>query len=90
MEGLAARPDGSSLLIGLRNPVANGRAVLIPFLNPREVVNGEAKPKLGTPITLDLGGRGIRSLDYSEARRAYIISCFAREMTVMQGHCRKV
>ncbi len=73
VEGLAARPDGSSLLIGLRNPVADGRAVLIPFLNPHEAVDGNAKPKLGTPVTLDLGGRGIRSMDYSEVRRDYII-----------------
>jgi Protein of unknown function (DUF3616) len=73
VEGLATRPDGSSLLIGLRNPLAGGRAVLVPLLNPREAVDGDAKPKLGTPITLDLGGRGIRSMDYSETRRAYII-----------------
>ncbi|MBL6080095.1 DUF3616 domain-containing protein [Belnapia sp. T18] len=73
VEGLAARPDGGSMLIGLRNPLADGRAVLIPFLNPHEAVNEDAKPKLGGPMTLDLGGRGIRSMDYSVARRAYVI-----------------
>ena len=37
IEGLAAMPDGS-LLIGFRNPVPNGRALLVPLLNPAELV----------------------------------------------------
>ncbi|MFC7478325.1 DUF3616 domain-containing protein [Dankookia sp. GCM10030260] len=73
VEGLAARPDGRSLLIGLRNPLAGGRAVVVPFLNPREAVDGAAPPRLGKPIALDLGGRGIRSMEHSEARRGYMI-----------------
>lgn len=33
IEGLAATPEGT-LLIGLRNPLRQGRALLVPLLNP--------------------------------------------------------
>lgn len=62
IEGLAALADGS-LLIGFRNPQPQGRALLVPLRNPREVVDRAAKPQFGDPIQLDLGGRGIRSLE---------------------------
>lgn len=62
IEGLAATADGG-LLIGFRNPLPEGRALLVPLRNPREVIEQAARPLFGAPIRLDLGGRGIRSLD---------------------------
>lgn len=62
IEGLAATPDGG-LLIGFRNPRPQGRALLIPLLNPRDVVDRGEKPRFGDLIRLDLGGRGIRSIE---------------------------
>lgn len=62
IEGLAATPEGG-LLIGFRNPQPQGRAVIVPLRNPREVIDGGAKPAFGELIQLDLGGRGIRSLE---------------------------
>lgn len=70
IEGLAATPDGQ-LLIGLRNPVPQGRALLIPLRNPAGVVQGE-RARLGSPIELDLGQRGIRSIDLVGS--SYLIS----------------
>ncbi|MCK9315355.1 MAG: DUF3616 domain-containing protein [Verrucomicrobia bacterium] len=64
IEGLAATPEGT-LLIGFRNPIPKGKALLIPLKNPGEVING-AKPVFDKPITLDLGGLGIRDICYSE------------------------
>ena len=61
IEGLAATPDGT-LLIGLRNPVPQQRALVIPLLNPGEVING-VRARFGAPIELDLGQRGIRSIE---------------------------
>ena len=58
IEGLSATPEGG-LLIGFRNPIPHGKAFLVPMLNPDQVVHGGAA-KLGEPIFLDLGGRGIR------------------------------
>lgn len=61
IEGLAATPDGR-LLLGFRNPVREGRALVVPIDNPEGLLAGE-RARLGAPIALDLGGRGIRSLD---------------------------
>jgi hypothetical protein len=62
IEGLGATPDGK-LLIGFRNPIPGGKALIVPIENPAEVVNSGAKAVLGQPIELPLGGLGIRSLD---------------------------
>lgn len=60
IEALCDTPDGR-LLIGFRNPIPNGRALIVPLLNPAEVVAGQA-PRLGDPRLLDLGGLGLRGL----------------------------
>lgn len=62
IEGLATAADGS-LLIGLRNPIPQGRALLIPLLNPAELVDGRGPARFGAVIRLDLGGRGVRSIE---------------------------
>jgi len=62
IEGLATAAEGS-LLIGLRNPIPQGKAVLIPLLNPADLVEGEGPARFGTAIRLDLGGRGVRSIE---------------------------
>jgi Protein of unknown function (DUF3616) len=71
IEGLSVTPSGE-LLIGFRSPVVNGKALLVPLNNPRELVEGAAAV-LGDPIELDLGGLGIRSVEYWEAQNQYII-----------------
>jgi len=61
IEGLAATPEGG-LLLGFRNPLREGRALVVPIENPADGIAGK-RTELGAPIALDLGGRGIRSLD---------------------------
>jgi Protein of unknown function (DUF3616) len=61
IEGLAATPDGD-LLIGFRNPIPEGKALIVPLKNPYEVLEGR-KAKFGAPVELDLGGRGIRAIE---------------------------
>jgi len=61
IEGLAATPSGA-LLIGFRNPIPEGKALIAPLLNPSGVIAGEAA-RFGDPVRLDLGGLGIRSLE---------------------------
>lgn len=64
IEGLSATPEGH-LLIGFRNPIPQGKALLIPLLNPNDVI--ERKPaKFATAIQLDLGGLGIRDIALHE------------------------
>jgi len=60
IEGLCPTPEGG-LLIGFRNPVPQGRALLVPLLNPAGIVCGE-RAQFGDPIRLDLDGLGVRDL----------------------------
>lgn len=60
IEGLCATPEGH-LLLGFRNPIPAGQALLVPLLNPAELIEGKAA-RFGAPRQLDLNGLGIRSL----------------------------
>jgi len=66
IEGLCATPEGH-LLIGFRNPVRQGGALLVPLLNPDELLEGRPA-KLGEPIQLELNGQGIRDMTRVEDR----------------------
>jgi len=70
IEGLAAAPDGT-LLIGFRNPRPGGRALILPLLNPYDVVTDHARALFGAPFLLNLGGQGIRSLE--EVAGGYVL-----------------
>ena len=61
IEGLAATAGGE-LLVGLRNTL-NGKAIVVPFHNPAKVVEDDSPPAFGPPFLLDLGGKGVRSLE---------------------------
>jgi hypothetical protein len=60
IEGLAATRNGG-LLIGFRNPLVHGLAILLEITNPFEIIEDEA-PNFRQPVFLDLGGRGIRDI----------------------------
>lgn len=67
IEGLAESLDGS-LMIGFRNPRPGGLAIVLPLINPAEVVTGQARARFGTPELLPLQGQGIRSLEWIAGR----------------------
>jgi hypothetical protein len=71
IEGLAATPQGT-LMIGFRNPIPDGKALIVPLDNPEQVVDGE-RAMLGTPIELSLNGLGIRSIEYRESQARYLV-----------------
>ena len=61
IESLAA--DGDKLWIGFRNPKTKAKdALLVPLLNPTEAIKEGARAKLGDPVTLNLGGLGVRDM----------------------------
>lgn len=70
IEGMTATPE-DGVIIGLRNPVVDGLAIIIPLANPLGVVEGEP-PRFGDPQTIDLGGRGVRALSWWHGR--YLIA----------------
>lgn len=61
IEGLVDTPEGH-LLLGFRNPVPRGQALLVPLLNPAEVLQGQSA-RFGAPLLIDLGGYGVRSIE---------------------------
>ena len=61
IEGMAATPEGK-LLLGFRNPIPDGKALIVPLENPAAIISG-ANAVLGQSIELALGGLGIRSME---------------------------
>jgi hypothetical protein len=78
IEGLTFSPDSSAMWLGFRAPVTGGsnvhEALIVPLTNYDAVLNSGATPALGTAIQLDLGGRGIRSIDKNAAGQYIIIA----------------
>ncbi len=73
IEGLATTPQ-QDLLIGFRNPMVDHQALVIKLKNPQDLVlDPKARAQLGKPIELDLGGLGIRSLEYWPGLQQYLI-----------------
>jgi hypothetical protein len=75
IEGMTAREEGG-VWIGFRNPVPNGRALLFALLNPEQVIQGEPA-RFGDPLTLDLGGLGVRSLSFWRGRYLIVAGHYA-------------
>jgi hypothetical protein len=81
MEGLEFGPDNTTLFLGFRTPyvpVTNRtKALICPVLNFETWFNGgspSGNPSFGSPIELDLGGRGIRSLGKNSANEYIIVA----------------
>ncbi|HIK15336.1 MAG TPA: DUF3616 domain-containing protein [Leptolyngbyaceae cyanobacterium M33_DOE_097] len=72
IEGLAATPE-QNILIGFRNPIHKGKAILLPFINPNDVITRNTNAIFGEPIELDLNGLGIRSIEYWSSHNQFII-----------------
>jgi hypothetical protein len=76
VEGIAWDPVNKRLLLGLRSPVVDGQALVVPLklrdskaalsFDNLEVEGGKA-------LRLPLGGAGIRSIEYDEPRKAFFL-----------------
>jgi hypothetical protein len=76
IEGLAA--SGTSLLIGFRNPQpkvgGSARALVVELKNPDKLITASpAAPEKGEVFRLDLGGRGVRSIEALPDNRGFVI-----------------
>jgi hypothetical protein len=77
IEGMTARVEGG-LWLGFRNPIPKRRALLVPLLNPEELIAGK-RARFGAPITLELGGLGVRGLSSWHGR--YLIAAGSFDAT---------
>lgn len=75
IEGLAWDPQGQRLLLGLRAPVSDGNALIVPVRldRPDAPFSRENLRVAGETITLPLGGAGIRSIEYDARSKHYLI-----------------
>jgi hypothetical protein len=75
IEGMTTAKDGRTVLIGMRNPLSDGKAIVIRIENVEDLIDGRAsEPTLGSISSLNLGGRGIRDIAWSPAHDAYLIA----------------
>jgi hypothetical protein len=66
LEGMTARSEGG-VWIGFRNPIPEGRALLVPLLNPEQLV-ADGRAQFGEPQLLDLGGLGVRAISHRDGQ----------------------
>ena len=81
IEGLAFDPINNRLLLGLRSPVIGGKAAVIPMrlkdpLGPFSADNVQFSPR----IILDLGGQGVRGIDYNPKLKMFTIISGSTEL----------
>ena len=82
IEAIAWDPAQGQLLLGLRSPVIDGHALVVPLkLNDAGSQFSLQQPKSGRieAIRLALGGQGIRSLEYDEKSKLFHIIAGATE-----------
>ena len=74
IEGLAWAPE-NDLLIGLRSPLVESKAVILRLKNVASLFDRANGPSGTDPVTieakLDLGGMGIRGMCYDEKEKGY-------------------
>lgn len=79
IEGLSLDADGTALLFGFRNPTPPAgpggapHALVATLTNPLAVLEDKAAPEFADPILLDLGGMGIRSLEWDTNQKHYVV-----------------
>ena len=76
VEGIAWDPQGNRLLLGLRSPVVDGHALVVPLKlrDPRGAFSADnLEVTEANAIRLPLGGVGIRSIEYDYRLKAFRI-----------------
>lgn len=76
VEGVAWDPQNKRLLLGLRSPIVDGHALVVP-LKMRDARGSFSFDNLEVEdrkaIRLQLGGAGIRSIEYDDSRKAFYL-----------------
>ena len=74
IEGMAFDPVKKRLVLGFRDPEFNNMALVAFISNPKDVFEHNAKPEFDEVAVLDIGGGGIRSLNYDPVLKNYVIA----------------
>ena len=70
VEGIAYDPASDRLMLGLRSPLANGKALVVPIKlrDPRGQFSTANLLPPGPAVQLQLGNYGIRDIEYTSGR----------------------
>lgn len=82
IEGIAWDPERKGLLLGLRGPVVDGKALVVPlrFVNPQGPFSlDNLKVEDGKAISLSVGGSAIRDIQYDTRLKSFLIISGAPE-----------
>ena len=75
IEGMAFNPEQQSLLIGLRSPVHDDKAIILTLLNPYDILEKNKSPVFDTSLQfVDLAGATIRGMTNDRKRNRYLIT----------------
>jgi len=76
VEGIAFAPTGDTALLGLRNPRAQGDALVVAVAGLDDAFDtGDAtRARVTDLVRLDLGGRGVSDLCWDPQTRGYLLS----------------
>ena len=74
IEGMAFDPVKKRLVLGFRDPEFNNMALVAFISNPKDVFERNAQPEFDEVAILDIGGGGIRSLNYDPVLKNYVIA----------------
>lgn len=72
VESLEMAPDGKELLVGLRGPLIDDRAVVAALAEPDALFDASAAAEV-VIRTIDLGGQGIRGMAWVPALHGYLV-----------------
>ena len=88
IEGLCFDSTKNKLLLGLRSPLLEDRAIILTLENPYALFSKGQAPRFQKKmIYLDMGGGGIRSIAYDSKRKTYLL---ANEIPNGKGKLRPV
>jgi hypothetical protein len=74
IEALEITPDQQRLLIGLRSPLHDSRAIIVSVENPAAIFESNKAPVIAPVLEmLDLGGNGIRGLSFIPSLGEYLV-----------------
>ena len=82
IEGIAWDPERKRLLLGLRGPVVNDRALVVPlkFVNPQGPFSlDNLQVEDGKTMSLSVGGSAIRDIQYDPRLKSFLIISGAPE-----------
>jgi hypothetical protein len=76
IEGLAFVPGTNDLLLGLRAPLINGKAVVLRLSNVDGLFDPsqDLEPMITLYACLDLDGQGISALEYDATRKVFVVA----------------